>query len=44
MALAGQVTNPDRLEGRDVSFQSDGTAINSYLVGRASLAPIRASS
>ena len=32
MALAGQVTNPDRLEGRDVSFQSDGTAINSYLV------------
>ena len=32
MALAGQVTNPDRLEGRDVSFQSDGTAIDSYLV------------
>ena len=32
MALAGQVTNPERLEGRDVSFQSDGTAINGYLV------------
>jgi carboxymethylenebutenolidase len=31
MALAGQVTNPERLEGRDVSFQSDGTAINGYL-------------
>jgi carboxymethylenebutenolidase len=31
MALAGQVTNPERLEGRDVSFQSDGTAINAYL-------------
>jgi carboxymethylenebutenolidase len=32
MALAGQVTNPERLEDRDVTFQSDGTAINSYLV------------
>jgi carboxymethylenebutenolidase len=32
MALAGQVTNPERLEGRDVNFQSDGTAINGYLV------------
>ena len=32
MALAGQVTNPERLEGRDVTFQSDGTAINAYLV------------
>ena len=32
MALAGQVTNPERLDGRDVSFQSDGTAINAYLV------------
>ena len=32
MALAGQVTNPERLEGRDVTFQSDGTAMNAYLV------------
>jgi carboxymethylenebutenolidase len=31
MALAGQVTNPERVEERDVSFQSDGTAINAYL-------------
>jgi carboxymethylenebutenolidase len=32
MALAGQVNNPERLEGRDVTFESDGAAINSYLV------------
>jgi carboxymethylenebutenolidase len=32
MALAGQVTNPERLAGRDVTFQSDGAAINAYLV------------
>lgn len=32
MALAGQITSPERLEGRDVTFQSDGTAINAYLV------------
>ena len=32
MALAGQVTNPDRLEGRDVSFKSDGADIGAYLV------------
>ena len=32
MALAGQVTNPEGLEGRDLTFQSDGTAINAYLV------------
>jgi carboxymethylenebutenolidase len=32
MALAGQVTNPERLEGRDLSFESDGAAINAYLV------------
>lgn len=31
MALAGQVTNPQLLEGRDLTFQSDGTAINAYL-------------
>src|SRR5215467_2581268 len=31
MALAGQVNAPDRLEGRDVSFQSDGAEIGAYL-------------
>jgi len=31
MALAGEVTNPERLEGRDLGFQSDGTTINAYL-------------
>lgn len=31
MALAGEVTHPERLEGRDLTFQSDGTAINAYL-------------
>jgi carboxymethylenebutenolidase len=31
MALAGEVTNLERLEGRDLTFQSDGTAIKAYL-------------
>lgn len=31
MALAGEVTNPEKLETRDFTFQSDGTAIGGYL-------------
>lgn len=31
MPLAGEVTNPNALETRDVSFQSDGAAIGGYL-------------
>ncbi len=31
MPLAGEVTNPNALETRDVSFQSDGAAIRGYL-------------
>lgn len=31
MALAGEVTDPQRLETRELTFQSDGTAIGGYL-------------
>lgn len=33
MAVPGQVTNPEAVEGNDITYQNDGTTIRGYLAG-----------
>jgi hypothetical protein len=41
MALAGEVTNLETLETRDVTFPSDGFQMKGYLAGRKRWVRIR---